>query len=1103
MTYCCLFFCVLFFSACDSDKDDQISTPDIKFDLLPASQTGVDFINQLSFNREFNIYTYRNFYNGGGVAIGDINNDGLPDIYFTSNMESNKLYINKGDFTFEDITEKAGIKGSQQWSTGTTMVDINQDGWLDIYVCNSGDLAGDSKANELFVNNGDGTFSEQAKLFGLDDKGYSTHAVFFDYDKDGDLDAYLLNNSYQAIGSFNLKKQVRENRDPIGGDKLLNNDNGKFTDVSEAAGIYGSVIGFGLGVTVGDIDNDGWDDIYVSNDFFEKDYLYINNRDGTFSEEMEDRMNSISVASMGADLADINNDGLPEIFVTEMLPSKDRRLKTKTTFEDWDKYQSNLKNGYYHQFTRNMLHLNQPSGKFAEIGRYCNVEATDWSWGALIADLDNDGFKDIFVANGIYQDLTDQDFINYIADSDVMASMVESNKVNYEKLIEAIPSEPIPNHFFKNINGRTFEDKSSSFGFDMPSHSNGSAYADLDLDGDLDLVINNVNMPAFIYRNNSSTFTHYLQLKLKYKEGNINGIGSKVTLHTKNQKQYFDFMPMKGFQSSMDQLVHFGLGDQTEVDSISILWPDLSVSSLNVSTVDTLLNIDYSKVPHSTRSINKSDVKTQLIFKKAESNLLNFTHVESNYVDFDKDRLLFHMNSNLGPAINVSDLNNDKLDDLIITNASGAETAVYSQTPNGALKNITPQVIKDNAESEDVDCMVFDVNGDNLLDIYLASCSSEFSQQSSKIKDRLYTQTKNGDFEKAHLKLGVSNFINSVAVDYADFDEDGDMDILLAERQKAGQFGVPCNAYVLRNDLEKGFTNITADQAPQLLGKGIYSDIHWADMDNDGDQDIVYCGIYMEVGILWNDNNSWTSRENSLQEVSLTGWWNDLNIVDVNNDGRLDIIAGNHGLNSRFKAQKDKPVCLHINDFDRNGSIEQILCRYEGDKSYPLALRHDIVKQLPHLKKKYLKYENYANQTIEDIFSEEERKNMLTLKAENLSTSIFLNTSDGFKSVDLPDHVQYSPVYCSVVYDFNKDGIKDVLLGGNFDGAKPEVGRYDANYGVLLLGTKDGKFQYLDNSQSGLMMEGEVRDMAIINISGKDMLVAARNNDTALIFEIN
>ena len=563
MTNVRFIFLFLFLTSCQKNKN--------LFELKDNSKIGISFSNDLGFDNDFNVYKYRNFYNGGGVALGDINNDGLIDLYLTSNQNKNKLFLNKGNFNFQDITSQANVGGTKAWSTGVTMVDINSDGLLDIYVCNSGDIKGDNKQNELFINNGDLTFTESASNYNLDDKGYSTHASFFDYDKDGDLDVYILNNSYQAIGSFNLTKNERPKRDLLGGDKLMENVEGVFKDVSEESNIYGSVIGFGLGVTVGDTNGDGWEDIFVSNDFFERDYLYINNRDGTFTEDLTNQMKSISGASMGADLADIDNDGFNDIFVTEMLPSKYERLKSVTTFEDWNKYQYVVKNGYYHQFTRNVLHLNNRNQTFSEIGRFAGVEASDWSWGALFFDMENDGYKDLFIANGIYKDLTDQDYLQYISNAEVVKSIVMNNEVDYKRLIEIIPSEKVPNHAYKNVNGINFNSYINS-GLDIPSFSNGSAYGDLDNDGDLDLIVNNVNMPVFVFENKSKNTNNYIKFELKGLDNNVNAIGAKIIVKTKNGIQTQEVQPARGFQSTVDMRPNFGLGDAINVD-VEVVWP--------------------------------------------------------------------------------------------------------------------------------------------------------------------------------------------------------------------------------------------------------------------------------------------------------------------------------------------------------------------------------------------------------------------------------------------------------------------------------------------------------------------------------------------------
>jgi enediyne biosynthesis protein E4 len=1076
------------------------TTSSAAFQLLDNKAAGIEFENTLTFDRKFNIYTYRNFYNGGGVAIGDINNDGLPDVYLTANMGKNQLFLNKGNLQFENVTEKAGVGGTKAWSTGVCMADVNADGWLDIYVCNSGDLEGDNKSNELFINQKDGTFKEMAEAYRLADQGYSTHSAFFDFDKDGDLDMYLLNNSYRAIGSFNPKINIRNKRDAVGGDKLFRNDGGKFTDISEAAGIYGSEIGFGLGVTVGDIDQDGWDDIYISNDFFEKDYIYMNNHDGTFKEDLENQMKSISVASMGADMADLNNDGYPEIFVTEMLPNEEQRIKTKTTFEDWNKYVSNIENGYYHQFTRNMLHLNNGDKTFSEIGRFSGVEASDWSWGALLADFDNDGMRDIFVANGINRDLTDQDFIRFLSSEETMKKMTVGNKVNYEELINVIPSERIANRFFHNEGNLKFEDRAAEFGLAQPSHSNGSAYGDLDNDGDLDLIVNNVNMPLFVYENKSSG-QHFLQFTFAYKDQNPFGIGTKVYLHAGEQLYYDQFMPTKGFQSSMDYRVHIGLGKVARADSVIIQWPDLTETVLRDVPLDKLHKINYQEVSK-TKIIKKSAAKKPAIFTKLGKQInIPFTHKEDGFVDFDIERMLFHMETTEGPKIISGDLNGDQRSDLFICGAKGQPSAILLQQANGAFQHSNTKLLQQYAGGEDRDAAFVDVDKDGDLDIYIAKGGAEFSDQSTDIIDRLLLNDGRANFTVSDKKVLPMGFMQTAAVDAVDFDGDGDMDFLISERIKSGQYGVPCNAFVVENDNGQ-FKDITKTKAPALLQRGMYTDAKWADLNKDGRADIVVCGKYMAIGILvQNTAGQWEDQTEAYGLANSQGWWNGIELVDIDKDGDLDILAANHGTNSRFPASVDKPVCMHLGDFDQNSSVDQIICVYRGEKSYPMALRHDITKQLPYLNKQFLKYEDYALKTVEELFTEEQRKNMLTLYAREMETAIYRNEGGRFVKVLLPAAVQYSPVYAMLAEDFDGDGNVDVLLGGNLYAAKPETGRYDASRGLLLKGDGKGGFVEVPGN-GGFMVDGEIRDLEILDIGKQRVLVVGKNDAGVEVFGI-
>ena len=1058
------------------------------FTQMDLAESGIDFQNDLTYDKDFNVFTYRNFYNGGGVAVGDINNDGLVDLYFTANQKDNKLFLNKGNFKFEDITATAGVAGTQSWSTGVAMADVNGDGLLDIYVSNSGDIKGDSRANELFINNGDLTFSEEAAAWGVDDQGLSTHGVFFDYDKDGDLDLYVLNNSYRAIGSFNLEKSSREVRDPEGGDKLYRNDGTAFTDVSEMAGILGSEIGFGLGTTVGDVNGDGWLDIYISNDFFEKDYLYINNQDGTFREELELHLRHTSFASMGADMADINNDASPDIFVTDMLPEGVRRLNQTTTFENWDVYQGKLDWGYYHQFNRNMLHLNTAEGDFQEVGQLAGVEATDWSWGALIADLDNDGWRDIYISNGISHDLTDQDYINYISNEEVMRSIVTEEGVNYKELIDLMPSTRIPNYAYKNTGkGLAFENRAKQWGLSVPSHSNGAVYGDLDNDGDLDLIVNNTNQAPFLWRNNAEKIhpeNHSLQLDMRREDGTI-AIGAKVYAYANGAMFYAEHVPMKGFQSSVDPRIHLGLGAITTLDSLVIDWDGSQQTVWTDVSADSLYLV--------TQQPGRSATSKQKASGLLELATAFGDRQEDHFSQFNEERLLPQMTTTEGAKLAHGDINGDGYTDVYQCAAAGQSGQLFFGAANGQWRSSKNGPFGAHAEAEDTDAKFFDYDNDGDLDLYVASGSMTLPQGNRGLLDRIYKNDGRGNFSydpQALPELGVRS--SSIAI--ADFDGDGLQDVFVAARGVKGSYGMPTNSLylknygngVLRNErrITRGFQRI-----------GMLTDCAAADIDRDGDMDLISVGDWSGVRIWINDGSAKFSEQTLERGFDHSqGLWNTMKLADVDGDGWTDIIAGNLGENCRLAASPEKPMALFVNDFDQNGFSDPILCSYFGDTLFPRVLRSNIISQLPYLKKENLKYKEYAGKSVFEVFDTLQLERSALLQVQTLKTTVFYNNEGTFTASPLPAEAQLAPVYAIEVADLNGDGHQDILLGGNLFEVQPEWGRYDASRGTVLLGTSAREFTPLTISQSGWNLEGQIRDIIAVDHGGKQQLLVSRLN---------
>ena len=1105
----------------------SINNRETLFRSLAPSKTGIIFENNLNYNKELNPYTYRNFYNGGGVGIGDFNKDGLQDIFFTGNQVSNRLYLNEGDFQFKDITDKAGLNSEGVWSTGVSVVDINGDGWLDIYVCKSGSPGGKNRHNELFINNGDSTFTEKSEEYGLNIEGLSTDAVFFDYDRDGDLDMYLLSNSFQPVTNLSPQPGLRDILDPEGGDRLFRNEtvsNGRqtgkspvFTDVTDEAGIYSSRIGFGLDVLAGDINGDGWVDLYISNDFFERDYLYVNNRDGTFSERLPELMQSISFSSMGGDMADINHDGFPEIFVTDMLPEAWERAKSKTAFDFWDDFSNRVQNGYFYQYVRNTLQLNTgplPGSdiKFQEIGRFAGVEATDWSWTALFADLDLNGYNDIYVTNGIYKDLTDQDYVSDHNSMRKLRSVIEEDQP-VSILFDEIPSTPVPNYAFSGTDSLIFQNKAREWGLGEEGFSNGAAYVDLDNDGDLDLAVNNVNRPSSVLENRSEVMRpdyRGMTISLKGKENNTFAVGAKVKAWIDGKMYYREQHPMRGFQSSVDPRLHFGFGQAETIDSLLIEWPGGERSFRQDVPVKPSLSIEQSDtdISRNGRAVSgrgeRSSTGKPLFSNVTESVSLDYRHSENEFTDFRRDRLLYEMHSTEGPASCVADINGDGLDDLYLGGAKGQPGAIYLQNEGLKFERLEQQAFTADRESEDTACTWLDANGDGALDLYVSSGGSEFPSSSSSLADRIYIN-REGEFVRNRNLLPQSQYEIGSVVIAEDFDQDGDTDLFTGSRMQPFAYGVPANGNLLVNDGKGNFSNNSEQLAPELREIGLLTDAGWFDYDNDGDADLVLAGEWMPLMILQNRLME-TGKATFQQVTEMTGLaqtdglWKSLQIADVNNDGLPDIIAGNHGLNSRLRASREAPLKFWVHDFDRNGSIEQILTKSEENRDIPLVLLQDLKEQMPRIDSRVSDFETYAEMDMKDLFTEEELSGSRVLTAGELGSALFINRKGAtFEKLKLPLEAQLYPVYASLSGISMHTGESHLLTAGNLDAVKPLFGAYQSGFGSVLKFEED--LSPIPYRKSGFIVEGEVRAIHKVKSSDNLLFLVIRNNNTPVWFK--
>ncbi len=1061
-----------------------------------VKNSSINFVNSLSETKNFNVFNYRNFYNGGGVAIGDINNDGLADVFFTSNQGANKLYLNKGNFQFEDISEKAGFHQKQQWSTGVVFADVNGDGWLDIYVCNAGNMFDSTlRKNQLFINNHNLTFTECAAKYGLDNEGYTTQATFFDYDLDGDLDCFMVNNSPIPVNTLNYEnlRDVPPANANVpnflkgGGDHLYRNDGGHFKEVSKEAGIHGGLISLGLGVAVADVNNDGYPDMYVSNDFYERDYLYINQKDGTFKDELEDRIGHTSHATMGADIQDINNDGTPDIFTTDMLPDNDYRLKTNTTFDNYEIAALKKKRGFYNQYTQNALQVNNGNGEFFETAFYSGVAASDWSWGALIFDADNDGKSDLYICNGILHDETDQDFINYFSNNLIQKMVISGNKEDVNNIINKIPSNPLLNKVFKNLGNLHFEDVGKDWGFTIPTFSNGAAYGDLDNDGDLDLVISNVNQPAMIYRNNSreQNKNNFIGFNLKYQAPNNFAVGSLIKVYSGNDIQSHEIMPSRGFQSSMDYKQLFGLGNRTP-DSITISWPDKSITTLVKPAVNQMHEVNYAT---SIKRIPVVSPAPKKLFEKFPNPFEK--HMEDDYTDFYAEKNIPFMLSRLGPKAAVGDVNGDGLDDIYIGGAKDQGGQLYLQTAKGFVKKEIPDFKTFDFDDVTV-AFFFDCDGDGDLDLFTGGGGNFASESSSSFQNQLFLNDGKGNFS---LKRGAFPIINAncgAAVPF-DYDGDGYPDLFIGNRSVPQNYGINPRSYILHNDGQGKFTNVTSSIAPAFYNLGMITSAAVSDINGDGKKDLVICGDWMYPHIFSFNGKHFEELKSGLENTK--GWWQSMAVADIDNDGDADLILGNLGENFYLRPDADHPVKLWIKDFDNNGTLDKILSYTVNGSDFPVFVKKDLTEQMPLLKSVNISNHEFAKKTIAELFAGDLEN--AQVKVVNYAAScIAINDGKGHFSIrKLPAAMQLSSVNAILIKDVNKDGFPDIISGGNFFDLLPQFGRLDASFGNVLLNDKKGNFITMPSTVSGIDLRGQIRDIVSFKRKNENCIVLLENND--------
>lgn len=1103
-----------------------------QFTRIVANESGLTFRNELTETQHNNIMTYEYSYNGGGVAVGDVNADGLADVYFSGNSVPNKLFLNKGDWHFEDITESSQTAGRSDWKTGVTMADVNGDGWLDIYVCYSGNASDEGydkpvirdhpkRSNQLFINNGctpGGTpaFTERAKEYGLDAPGtFSTQAYFLDYDLDGDLDMFLLNHANMFYSAFLNTKRLRNLRHPYFGNKLYRHDTPSatggrhtFTEVSDEAGLHGSGLNFGLSAAISDLNGDRYPDIYVTNDYEEQDFCYINNGDGTFKEVSKKIFGHLSKYGMGSDIADLNNDGLQEVVVLDMLPEDNRRQKLLKGPDEYDRYSLAVDSGYHHQYMRNTLQLNRGFAsdtlpRFSEIGQLAGISNTDWSWAPLAADFDNDGMKDLFVTNGFLRDFNNLDFIKYNADAYAEARSARRS-IDYLKLVQQLPSTKLPNYIFRNKNGIHFEPVTGAWGLDQPSVSHGAVYADLDNDGDLDLITNNLNEEAFLFRNNQEKIqkNNYLKVRLIGSRYNSAGVGATVWITAGDRTIFQEVNFGRGYQSSVEPVLTVGIGKNDVITEVKVRWADGRESVVSNTAANTLLAIDHAEaqvVSTSPPSPNQTVLK-----EITGSSGLDFRHRENRFVDFKVQRLLHYQVSQLGGKFAKADVNKDGNDDVFFCGAVGQSGKLFLGRNDGTFQRGASQPWGIDSLFEDAHAIFFDADADGDEDLYVVSGGSEFVSSAPLYQDRLYLNDGSGKFAKVDGALPKETTSGSSAV-AADFDRDGDLDLFVGGRVVPGNYGLIPRSVLLRNDTGTDgvrFTDVTAGHAEALSSPGMVTAAVWSDYNGDTWPDLIVAGEWMPVKIFENQKGKLVERNDLAALNKSDGWWCSIMPEDVDQDGDIDFLLGNAGTNMQFKASQKEPVQLYAYDFNQDRVLDPVVTYYIQGKSYPMASRDELLDQVSSLRKKFIKYEDYAGATMEDIAAPDQLEKATQFNAYILESSWLENVGgEDFKLRTLPVPAQFSSINAFICDDFTGDGNKDLIAAGNFYPFKPQLGRSDASFGLLM--QYDQGIGVNGDLRSNLWLSGDIRDMQLLHFkSGIKRILVSRNNDAPGLYSI-